>query len=141
MDNTRYEIIKILEKIGESRPFELFNQIDETNKGMGFVLAYLHKAQKPVSSIELANALNVSTARMAVLLKKLEGSNLINKTSSEIDARKVDITITDEGVSKIEEAFELLCDHMEKILQVVTVDEMYEFIRISSKIKEAVENM
>lgn len=141
MDNRRQEIIRLLTKMGESRPFELFHHIDETNRGMGFVLGYLYKEQREVSSIELAHALDVSTARMAVLLKKLEQANLINKTSSKVDARKVSITITEEGKKQAREAFDQLINYMELILQKLTLDEMYEFIRISSKIKEAVKNI
>lgn len=138
MENRKEQINTLLKKMVEAKPFELFNQIDETNKGMGFILGFLYKTKGDVYSIDIANALDVSTARIAVLLKKLEASELIIKSKCSSDARKIKVSLTEKGILKTEEAIEFLYSYFDKILSVVTIDEFNEFIRISEKIKNAI---
>lgn len=138
MENRKEQIDTLLKKMVEAKPFELFNQIDETNKGMGFILGFLYKTKGDVYSIDIANALDVSTARIAVLLKKLEASELIIKSKCLCDARKIKVSLTDKGILKTEEAIEFLYSYFDKILSVVTIDEFNEFIRISEKIQNAI---
>lgn len=138
MENRKEQIDTLLKKMVEAKPFELFNQIDETNKGMGFILGFLYKTKGDVYSIDIANALDVSTARIAVLLKKLEASELIIKSKCLSDARKIKVSLTEKGILKTEEAIEFLYSYFDKILSVVTIDEFNEFIRISEKIQNAI---
>lgn len=138
MENRKEQIDTLLKKMVEAKPFELFNQIDETNKGMGFILGFLYKTKGDVYSIDIANALDVSTARIAVLLKKLEASELIIKSKCLCDARKIKVSLTEKGILKTEEAIEFLYSYFDKILSVVTIDEFNEFIRISEKIQNAI---
>ena len=108
MENRKEQIDTLLKKMVEAKPFELFNQIDETNKGMGFILGFLYKTKGDVYSIDIANALDESTARIAVLLKKLEASELIIKSKCLCDARKIKVSLTEKGILKTEEDIEFL---------------------------------
>ena len=61
----------ILDKLLNSKFFKLSNKLNNKTKGQEFILNYLYQKNCDVSAGELASALNVSTARIAVLLKKL----------------------------------------------------------------------
>lgn len=64
--------IELINKIASTRPFEILHRIDRRNEGMLFIINYINEKSSDVSAGELASALSVSTARVAVLLKKLE---------------------------------------------------------------------
>lgn len=131
--------IKLLfEKMIKVRPFENLDTINETNKGMGFILYYLYKNQKDISSIDIANALKVSTARMAVLLKKLEVANLIKKIPSQEDRRKIIVKLTNDGIKKADEEIKIVKKSLKKIIEYVGYEDLDYFINICMKIKEAI---
>ena len=79
--NTREEAIEFLQNQHSCRAKSFFGKIDESQKGIGFVLAYLRNSNGDVIAGDLARELNVSTARIAALLKKMEKSGYIKRYS------------------------------------------------------------
>ncbi|MCH5341498.1 MAG: MarR family transcriptional regulator [Acetatifactor sp.] len=117
-----------------SKPF--FSKIDECQKGIGFVLVYLQEADHEVIAGELARELNVSTARIAALLRKMEKSGLIVRYHSSEDARQTVVEITQAGTEYVDNMKEQILTKIELLLEKVGKKDMEEFIRISHKVKE-----
>ena len=113
-----------------------FSKIDECQKGIGFVLVYLQEADHEVISGELARELNVSTARIAALLRKMEKSGLIVRYHSSEDARQTVVEITQAGTEYVDKMKEQILTKIELLLEKVGKKDMEEFIRISHKVKE-----
>lgn len=134
---SREEAQAILERIHACRPKAFFGKIDDSQRGMSFVLIYLMKAEHEVLAGELAKELNVSTARIAALLKAMEKNGLIVRSHSRSDARQTVVQITQAGIAQIEAAKNHILDTIELLLERVGKAELYEFIRISDKIREA----
>ena len=130
---------KIIDKINKVNPFDFLNLIDKNGQGMNSILSYLKTKKENVTAGELAIQLNVSTARIAVLLKKLEKFNMIVKKISPLDARVTIVEITEIGKKHIEEETNKSISIMQKILKKVDPKEIEEFIRLATKIKNSIQ--
>ena len=135
--STREDAQDMLHKLRACRSKSVFGKIDESQKGIGFVLVYLREANHEVIAGELARELDVSTARIAALLRKMEKSGLIIRYRSAEDARQTVVKITREGSAYVDIMKEQILKKMELLLEKVGKEDMEEFIRISHKIKEA----
>lgn len=89
---------------------EIRKIFEETHDGLNVgkmgtlaILKYLYVSKIEVTSKQLSDILKVSSARMTVLLKKLEEDGLIIKTNSKHDARAINITLTEVGYDKSKE--------------------------------------
>lgn len=92
------EIQQAKELFDKLKPFKTLDDITKTNIGLHAVLSYLFATDEETTSKDISTALNVSSARMTVLLKKLESAQLIEKSPSPTDARAVHIKLTEKGV-------------------------------------------
>ncbi|MCM1513534.1 MAG: MarR family transcriptional regulator [Anaeroplasma bactoclasticum] len=137
--NQREKAIELIHKMKPSKS-DFINQLNMTDRGIHFILGYLEDAKGKVIAGDLAKHLNVSTARIAVLIKKMEARSLIRTYSSPEDARKTIIEITEAGKKQVDAFKEELISGMERLIEVVGVKDIEEFIRISMKIKEAIEH-
>lgn len=135
----RKEAKEMLHKLRACRPKSSFGQIEECHQGVGFVLAYLQEAEHEVIAGELARELNVSTARIAALLRKMEKNGLIIRHRSDTDARQTVVELTRTGKDYVEKMKETILAKMEMLLEKVGKEDMEEFIRISRKIRNALE--
>lgn len=129
---------KIIDKINKVNPFDFLNLIDKNGQGMNSILSYLKTKKEDVTAGELAIQLDVSTARIAVLLKKLEKLNMIVKRISSKDARVTIVEITQTGLKHIDEETKKSVSIMQKILKKVDPKEIEEFIRLATKIKNSI---
>ena len=101
---TREETIVIIQRILESRPTKLFKPLDETRAGLHCVLRMLDREEKPLTAGQISTKMGVSSARVAVLLRKMAEKGLIVREGSPDDARKSMISLSDKGRSQIENA-------------------------------------
>ncbi len=106
--------------------FSKGSSVEHSNGIMGTlaVIKYLYKREGAVTSKQISDELHVSSARMTVLLKKLEKDNIIVKEPSKEDARAINIKLTEHGIKKskeIEESFHLC---IEKLLDIFGLEEL-----------------
>lgn len=92
---TQEQIRRIFQKMRESHPKEFFHHMDETQAGIGAVLRLLYIEKKPVTAGKISDTLGISTARVAVLLRKMESRGLIIKEKNPLDARVTIVRLTD----------------------------------------------
>ncbi len=135
---TREQTIEVLNKITSNKPADFFKKIGSADKGLGFVLIYLSKSCSEVYASTISEKMNISRARVAVLLKKLESKNYIEKTSSAKDARIEIIKPTKKGLEKANELIEKTLSTTAKVIEEVGLDDINKFIEISSKIKKVI---
>lgn len=130
--------LKLLEEFKRSRPELFFEKFDLLKQGTHFVLGYLSIHNEEVISSDLSSALNVSSARMAKILKNMEKRGLIEKKQSTSDARKTIVTLTKKGRDLILKYQDIFINSALVIIEKVGEEDLKEFIRISNKIKQAV---
>ena len=106
---TQEQIQRVLSLIKETVPGPLCRRIDESSSGAAAVLGCLYHTGQTQTAGQLSARCHVSTARMAVLLKKMEGRGLITRFPGEKDARTVEIALTPRG---LEEQVGILIDRI-----------------------------
>ena len=131
----RQKAIEILEEFKKLRPVKAFKNITKESEGTNFVLVFLSEAKEEVYASYLCEIMNISRARMSVLLEKLLSKNLIKKQASKKDARKEVVTITNLGKREVENKKNELVDKVIKVLNKVGYNKMLEFIEILKQIK------
>lgn len=133
------EAAEFLQKMRSCRPQPFYSKLNESQRGIGFVLAYLREANGEVIAGDLARELGVSTARIAALLGKMEKNGLIERRRSKEDARQTVVELTAAGKECCDKIKKQLLEKTELLLEKVGKDDLNEFIRISQKIKKALE--
>ena len=138
---TREQALDVLSKIRESKPAKFFNKIDETNAGMNFILAYLNEHDNDIYASEIADNMQISRARVTVLIQKLINKGLIIKSNSRNDARIEVLKLTQSGFDEINKFLEHMISDITKVIEVIGLEEMYKFIETSVTIKNLLDNL
>lgn len=112
------------------------------NDGMHFVISYLYRHKEETTYAgDIAKALGVSTARIAAALNNLEEKKWIVRTTAETDSRKTKVSLTEEGCKVMEDKGKNMIQCTADLIDLVGIDDMNEFLRISKKIKEAMKTI
>ncbi|MBD5469671.1 MAG: MarR family transcriptional regulator [Lachnospiraceae bacterium] len=137
--SSRKDAQKFMEKLYSSIPRFFYSELETTQRGFGFVLSYLEQADSEVNAGDLSKKLNVSTARIAALLKKMEQSGLITRRTSPKDARRIVVEITPSGIALVDGMREQTLHRIELLLAQVSKEDLETYIRISHQIKKVMD--
>lgn len=140
--NKREKAIRLMENIRKSAPRPLIDSISIEDKGIHFILGYLkcHKDEDN-NIVDLAKELGVSTARISVLIGKMEKKELVRKIRSKTDARKVMVKISAKGERIADENFEMMVKAHEKLIESISEEDLKNFVRVSGIIRDVMKNM
>ena len=94
---TEEEIEKVLYLMKESGPMKTFEKFKHNDMGIIAVLKYIYEHDSNIHSVDISKTLEISSARIAVILKKLHERGLIEKTSAKDDARAIIVKLTPQG--------------------------------------------
>lgn len=131
------EIKSIFSLLRESRPFSFVEKIELANKGIVRILDYLADKRQPVSSGKISEYVGISTARTAVLLRKMSNRNLIIIGDDPSDARKTLVCISENGKEELNKDIAELSEMLNSIIDTVGFERMVEFIKTSKEIQNA----
>ncbi len=132
------QIESIFERLEKINAKAAFNCVDETKAGIGAVLRLLNDARETVTAGRISEILGVSTARVAVLLKKMEAKGLITKERDSGDARITVVRLTELGGDKIAQMHSEMYRQIGHIIDVVGEARLIEFIEIAGEIQKAI---
>ncbi len=136
---TREETLVIMQRIYDSRPTKFFKPLDETHAGINCMMKTLAKENSPLTAGQISEKMGVSTARVAVLLKKMSEKGIIVREGTPEDARKSLISLSDEGRRQAEQVKEELISIFQGVIERIGMEKAEQFIEISNAIKSAVE--
>ncbi|MBR5524528.1 MAG: winged helix DNA-binding protein [Clostridia bacterium] len=135
---TREEIEKIVLLLDESHPSKFMKKRNETNAGIGAVLRFLFESGQPMTAGSISQFMNVSTARVAVLLKKMEARGFIFRQAGTADARTVVVSLTEAGIetaSKMQEDFHR---DIGVLIDTIGMERLIEYTNISREIRSVI---
>lgn len=138
--STRKDAQEFLKELYSSIPRSFYNKLETTQRGIGFVLNYLEHSDGEVIAGDLSKNLNVSTARIAAMLKRMEQSGLVTRHSSLEDARRTVVEITPAGIALVDEMREQTLKRVESLLDKIGKEDLDTYIRISHQIREIMED-
>lgn len=126
----------VLERLQEAFPQGFVKTLRDGNAGIGAVLQLLDKTSATVTAGEISEFMKISTARVSVLLKKMEKKGLIKKEKDTHDARVTNVYLSDKGEEKVQQMQSTLYEQVGIIIDKIGMDRMVEFIKISHEINE-----
>lgn len=135
---THEQIAMTLEALQATHPKELFHTMDLNQAGIGAVLRLVYESEETVTAGKIADFMGVSTARVAVLLKKMAAQGLIIKESDAKDGRVTVVRLSEQGTARVEAMRSHLYTHIGAVIDKVGMERMQEFITISGEIRDAV---
>ncbi len=135
----KQEVLLALELFQKNRPQKVFDEMKKKEMGVFSVIKYLNEAEGEVNSVDISKALGISSARMAVLLKKMEKKGLVVKSSSMLDARAVAVKLSDQGEALAENIKAQMFQTMEKIVDEFGLAELEAVMDKLGKIKQILE--
>ena len=131
---TREQIDCLLQQLNEAPPSEHFQQLDRNTVGIQAILKYLCAADDKVTPGKISEHMQVSTARVAVLLKKMAAKGLIKKEQDPEDRRSSFVILTEQGRQTAEAFRENIYKNVGEMIDKVGMDRMMEFAAISREI-------
>lgn len=132
---TKEQIEKIAALLDESHPARFMKKRNETNAGIGAVLRFLSESGKPMTAGSISKFMNVSTARVAVLLKKMENRGFVCRETGEEDARTVVVSLTELGVDTADRMRAEAYNDIGILIDTIGMDRLIEYTNISREIR------
>lgn len=137
---TTEQIELMFQKLDKTQPATFFKYADEVQVGIGAVLKLLIESSQPLTAGEISENLNISTARVAVLLKKMVGKGLVTKEHGLLDARITIVKLTDLGEETIKKMKEEMYHVMGQVIDVVGLDRLLDFFEIADEIRNVTDS-
>lgn len=126
----------IANELTKNHSTNFFKSINDLNAGIGFVLKLLYTSNNHrLSAGEICKAMGVSTARVAVILKKMEKQDLICREESILDARVTIIRLSKNGIQRAKIMKENMITHIGKVAEKIGEEKLLQFIALSQEIK------
>lgn len=132
---SKMEVFEVMGKLQQCNPLEFFRTIDEVNSGMGYIMLKLYNAKDEVYAINLSKDMQISRARVTMLLRKLISRGFIVKQQSKIDARKEIITITNKGRDEVGAIKKKMLNDISKLIDKMGIEKVNQFLELSKEIK------
>lgn len=138
--NTDYtELAGELVNMRGSRPqIRLDRAMSKSVEADIFVLKYVHNHEGDVHPKDLSDGLMVSTARMAVILKRLEQEGLISRIPDGADNRQTIVRISDKGAAIIKRQHDEIMSFIVKMLEALGPEDAREYVRIKKKMMQII---
>ena len=132
---TQEEIKTILSMLEEFQSFHTVEKLDDTNRGIASILRCLSKQDNPITAGEISERIGVSTARTAVLLRKMSARNLIVTGNDPSDARKTLVSLSDHGKELLHKKVEEHKEMVSIIIDRIGFERTKEFMKLSKEIQ------
>lgn len=137
---TREEALSVIERLHGKPSDETFRKFNNDNNGIHCMLKYLAMVDRPVSAGEISEFMNVSTARVSTLLRKMYDKGYIVRGKNTEDARKLMISLSDKGRQEDRRCADEMIEIFRKIIDKVGKDRMEDFISVSHEIRAIVQD-
>lgn len=135
---TKEQIDYIISELPKAHPANFFKIFNDSNTGIGFAVKLLYSAEENrLSAGAISEAMGVSTARVAVLLKKMENKGLISRESDRADARVTVVCLSEAGKNLAEQMQENMLRHISYVIDRVGMEKLKHFMDLSVEVKAA----
>lgn len=136
----REQVFNIIKKLKENKPAKVFKKVsDDLDSGVRFILMYLMDSMGEVYASSISDVMNISRARVGILLNKMETKGYITKEASDKDARIEVINLTNKGLNRCNEIKREIEEYITIILEKIGYDELNNFLDTACKIKNVLE--
>ncbi len=135
---TTEQIEYVMRELPKAHPANFFKVFNDANTGFGFALKLLYSAEdNRLSAGAISEAMGVSTARVAVLLKKMESKGLITRESDRADARVRVVCLSESGRTVAERMNCNIRNHISNVIDRVGMEKLVQLVELSVEVKTA----
>lgn len=110
-----------------------FSRLEKSNQGERIVIKFLDRVDEPTSPKSLAESLNLSSARIAVVLGSLEKKGQIVRTIDPNDRRRINVTLTECGKKSAKHDKKEIRDKIIRIFEQMGEKDTEKFIELTTK--------
>lgn len=132
---TQKQIEYVLENLQGIHSATFFKNLSKKNAGIHAVLCMLYESSGDITAGDISDYMNVSTARVAALLKKMSAKGLIIKDIDINDARIKIIRLSPLGIEIVSKMKADLYSQIGTVIDKLGMEKMMDFISISNEIK------
>lgn len=136
---TDEQIKKVFQEMVTLHPEKFLKHMNETQAGLGAVMRLLYMEKEPITAGAISEQLGISTARVAVLLKKLEAKGTITRLRDPSDARKTLVQLTDDGTAWIQKTWKEIRAQMGKVIDTVGEERLLDFFEVAREIQKVMQ--
>lgn len=136
---TQQEIEEMIQLFHTIHPHSSRKQIDKVMAGVGAVLRYLSLSEDLVTAGQIAAQLQISTARVAALLKKMEAKDLIIRETGPKDARTTVVRLSDHGRETVEKLRSEIYGQVGRMIDTIGMQRLKEFVNTAQEMIQIVE--
>lgn len=135
---TQEQVKVLLAAMHKAPPSEKYQKLDMSSMGIRAILKYLSRENERATAGEISKALGVSTARVAVLLKKMVAKGLLEKKSDPADGRLVVVCLSQQGKDAAEQLRQEIYGLLGSLIDEIGLERMLEFAAVSKEIHEII---
>lgn len=132
---TREQAEYLLREMKAALPPERLRSVDTVTAGMRAILNYLYHVAEAVPAGGISKKLGISTARVTVLLKKMDAKGWIERARDPKDARVVLVSISEQGARAAEETEARIFAWLNAAIDKVGMERMLEFVAVSNELR------
>lgn len=133
---TREQIETVAAVLQQIHPAPFFHKINQSQAGIGAVMRYLSETEGDVTAGSIADFMGVSTARVAVLLKKMAAKGLIVKAKNTADGRVTIVRLSDAGKQAAQSMQNSFYSRVGKVIDKIGMERMLEFLATAAEISQ-----
>jgi len=131
--------LELIKKMQALRKFKPHKHINESLQGETFVLHFIAHHGDDVLPSEIGHKMDVSSARIAATLNRLEEKGLITRQIDTADRRKILVKLTEVGKEIAERHEEIVLTETIKMLTALGEYDAKEYVRITGKLTEIIQ--
>ncbi len=135
MDYTKLAI-QLIDMRASAPQIKMERTMSQIARGEVLALNYLAANGNRAYPKDMSKALMLTTARVAAMLKSLEGQDMITRTPDSADNRQVIVCLTEKGIALVEERRTGMIHSVAKMLEALGEEDAKAYVRIQAKLVE-----
>lgn len=135
MDYTELAI-QLIDMRAAAPQIKMERTMSQVARGEILALNYLAANGNQAYPKELSRALMLTTARVAAMLKSLEGQEMITRTPDPSDSRQVVVCLTEKGIALVKERRTEMIYSVAKMLEALGEEDAKAYVRIQTRLIE-----
>jgi len=109
-------------------------EVSASMRGEMAVLRLLEHQDEALTAGEISRLLSMTTSRIAAVLGSLEKKGMIVRSVDELDKRRIQVTLTQDGLNVCKEKKECAISNMSGLLEALGEEDAVEFVRLMKKV-------
>ncbi len=135
MDYTEL-VIQLIDMRASAPQIKMERTMSQIARGEVLALNYLAANGNRAYPKDMSKALMLTTARVAAMLRSLEGQDMITRTPDPSDSRQVIVCLTEKGVALVEERRIGMIHSVAKMLEALGEEDAKAYVRIQARLIE-----